>query len=159
MHRVAQLVGHVRARMGPDDEALVRRLLPPGPLAAFAQMPMADQRHGLDAARHLLAAGHRDADLLAAALLHDVAKGYRLRLWHRVAGVLLAALTPRLLARLASPRERSWRYPFHLFLEHGPMSADAALAAGCSERCAEFIRGSSSELALQAALRAADEAS
>jgi len=39
------------------------------------------------------------------------------------------------------------------------MSADAALAAGCSQRCAEFIRGSSGERALQAALHAADEAS
>lgn len=159
MHRVAQLVSHVRARVSPDDEALARRILPPGALALFARMPRADQRHGLDAAQHLLAAGHDDTDLLAAALLHDAAKGHRLRLWHRITGVLLEALAPRLLARLASPQERSWRYPFHLFVQHGPMSANAALAAGCSVRCADFISGSSAELSLQAALHAADEAS
>ena len=31
-------------------------------------------------------AGHHDPELLVAALLHDAAKGERMRLWHRVAG-------------------------------------------------------------------------
>jgi hypothetical protein len=39
------------------------------------------------------------------------------------------------------------------------MSADAARTAGCSDRCAAFIRGISPEMSLQAALIAADEAS
>lgn len=159
MHRVTQLVSHVRAHVSAEDEALARRILRPGALALFAQMPTADQRHGLDAAQQLQAAGHDDTDLLAAALLHDAAKGHRLRLWHRVSCVVLHAMAPRLLTRLALPQEQSWRYPFHLFLRHAPMSADAALAAGCSARCADFIRGSSAELPLQAALHAADEAS
>ncbi len=159
MHRVAQLVSHVRASVSADEEAFVRRVLPPGAVALFDAMPVADRRHGLDVAERLLMAGERDDDLLAAALLHDAAKGRRMRLWHRVCGVLLQAVAPRALARLASPRQRSWRYPFHLYLHHGPMSAEAARAAGCSDRCARFIRGISSEMPLQAALQAADEAS
>lgn len=159
MHRVAQFVNHVRARVSPDEEAFVRRALPAKAVTLFASMPVADRRHGLDVAEHLLAAGHRDPDLIAAALLHDAAKGRRLRLWHRVVGVLLEAAAPRLLFRLASPRSRSWRYAFHVYLHHAPMSAEAARAAGCSDRCGAFIRGISPEMSLQAALLAADEAS
>lgn len=159
MHRVSQLLDHVTARVRPDEAVLARRVLPAGAWPLFEAMPVADRRHGLDVAQRLLAAGHDDPDLLAAALLHDAAKGHRMRLWHRVSGVLLEALAPRLLARLASPRPSSWRYPSHLYLHHGPMSAVAALAAGCSPRCADFIRGQGSDMRLQAALLAADEAS
>ncbi len=82
-----------------------------------------------------------------------------MRLWHRVTGVLLEAVAPRTLARLASPDQRSWRYPFHLYLHHAALSADAALAAGCSPRTAALIRGSidPADAPLAAALRRADE--
>jgi hypothetical protein len=142
--------------------ALAARTLPPGGYALFAGMPAADRRHGLDVMLQLLDAGRDDPDLLAAALLHDAAKGRRMRLWHRVVGVLLDALAPSLLRRLAIDQPRSWRYPFHLYLHHGPMSAEAARAAGCSERTVGFIRGQAggdADRALLAALRAADEAS
>jgi hypothetical protein len=124
-------------------------------------MPTADRRHALDVAARLIEAGHADADLLAAAMLHDAAKGRRMRLWHRVAGVLLEAGSRRTLLRLASPDERSWRYPFHLYLHHAALSADAALAAGCTPRTAAFIRRLTepSDALLAAALRSADEGS
>ena len=127
--------------------------------ALFTQMPTADRRHALDVAARLVAAGQHDPDLLAAALLHDAAKGHRMRLWHRVGGVLLEAVSRRGLARLALSDERSWRYPFHLYLHHAALSADAALAAGCSSRSAAFIRGSTepADAALAAALHRADE--
>ena len=122
-------------------------------------MPTADRRHALDVMARLVAAGEEDPDLLAAALLHDVAKGHRMRLWHRVSGVLLEAAAPRALARLASSDDGSWRYPFHLYLHHAALSANAALAAGCSPRAAAFIRGAAdpADAALAAALRRADE--
>jgi hypothetical protein len=159
IYRVAQFVGQVRERVSDDEESFVRRVLPAKAATLFAGMPVADRRNGLDVAERLQASGQRDPDLLAAALLHDAAKGHRMRLWHRVSGVLLQALAPRFLGRLASPRETSWRYPFHLYLHHGPMSAEAARAAGCSDRCAAFIRGISPEMSLQSQLQAADEAS
>jgi hypothetical protein len=140
---------------------MARRILTPEVWPLFARMPVADRRHALDVARRLRDAGHDDPDLLAAALLHDAAKGRRMRLWHRVGGVLLEAFAPRLLARLAHPDPRSWRHPFHIYLHHAPMSADAALAAGCPPRVAAFIRGTpaAADAPLAAALRAADEAS
>lgn len=161
MHRVEQFIGHLTARVRADEAALARRILPAAAWPLFAAMPVADRRHALDVVQHLLAAGHDDAELLQAALLHDAAKGRRMRLWHRVTGVLLEAFAPRTLARLASPDPKSWRHAFHLYLHHAELSADAARAAGCSERAAAFIRGavSDADAPLAAAFHAADEAS
>jgi hypothetical protein len=161
VHRVAQFIGHLTARVEPAEEAGARHLLPESAWPLFVAMPTVDRRHALDVAGRLLAAGQTDPDLLAAAMLHDAAKGHRMRLWHRVAGVLLGAIAPRSLARLASPDERSWRYPFHLYLHHSALSAEAAVRAGCSRRAADLIRGSSepSDALILAALRRADEAS
>jgi hypothetical protein len=161
MHRVGQFIGHVTARVRPEEEAFARRVLPPRAAALFDAMPVADRRHALDVARRLTDAGHDDPELLAAALLHDAAKGDRMRLWHRVGGVLLEAVAPSLLRRMASPDPASWRHGFHLYLHHGPMSAEAALRAGCGARTAAFIRAevSGTDAPLLAALRAADEAS
>jgi len=161
VHRVGQFVAHVRARVDPSEEALVERVLPPAAQTLFREMPVADRRHGLDVAHQLLASGHDDRDLLAAALLHDAGKGHRLRLWHRVSGVLLEAFAPGALRGLARPDPHSWRYPFHLYLHHDAISAQMAVSAGCEPRTGSFIRGQPSETdaALQAALKAADDAS
>lgn len=137
------------------------RVLPEGGVRLFAAMPVGDRRHALDVADRLLVAGHDDRDLLGAALLHDAAKGHRMRLWHRVAGVLLEALAPSVLGRLANPDPRSWRHPFHLYLHHGPMSAALAMESGCAPRVGAFIRGemrSAADERLLAALRKADDA-
>lgn len=154
-----QFIGHLTARVDPGEVEVARRLLPDSAWPLFTGMSTADRRHALDVVARLAAAGQRDPDLLAAALLHDAAKGVRMRLWHRVAGVLLQAIAPRALARLASADERTWRYPFHLFLHHAALSADAASAAGCTPRAAAFIRGSAApaDATLAAALHLADE--
>jgi hypothetical protein len=141
---------------------MARRVLPPRAFALFEAMPVADRRHALDVVGHLLTAGRDDPELLAAALLHDAAKGHRMRLWHRVVGVLLEAFAPGALQRLARDARGSWRYPFHLYLHHEALSAEAAVVAGCSPRVAAFIRGepaTETDVPLLAALAAADEAS
>ena len=140
----------------------MRRTLPPGGVALFESMPVADRRHGLDVAEILLRGGHDDPDLLGAALLHDAAKGYRMRLRHRVAGVLLEAFAPSVLRRLADPDPTSRGHPFHLYLPHAPISAEMAAAAGCSQRVAAFIRGAPAtddDARLLRALETADDAS
>ncbi len=163
MHRVAQFVAHVRARVEPDEQAEARSLLTDAAWRLFAAMPVADRRHALDVVARLRHDWDADPDLFAAALLHDVAKGDRMRLWHRVAGVLLEAWAPRLLRRLASPDPGSWRHPFHLYLHHQQLSADLAEAAGCSSRTVAILRGDvpahPSDARLAAALKAADDAS
>ncbi len=161
MHRVTQFVGHITARVGPAETEAAHQVLPRGAWDIFDAMPVGDRRHGLDVARRLGAAGHTDPDLLTAALLHDCAKGSRMRLWHRVAGVLLEAGAPRLLARLVSPNPASWRHGLYLYLHHPQMSAAATLDAGCSQRVAHFIAGTvgPADAALAAALHRADQAS
>ena len=161
MHRVEQFFGHIRASVTPAETANARALLPDTASALFAAMPVADRRHALDVVARLVDAQQDDPDLLAAALLHDAGKGHRMRLWHRVGGVLLEAVAPLLLARLESPDPRSWRYPFHLYRHHASLSADAAGDAGCSPRTVAFIRGTPGlgDASLAAALASADEAS
>lgn len=162
MHRVGQFVAHVRARVAPYEEAFAHRVLPPRAASAFDEMPVADRRHGLDVTARLLAEGHDSPDVLAAALLHDVAKGSRMRLWHRVAGVLLETIAPRLLGRLADPRPASWRHGLYLYLHHARMSAEVAEAVGCSPSTVRLLRGEADgdrEARLLRALRAADDAS
>jgi hypothetical protein len=160
-HRVGQFLGHVRASVSPAETATARGLLPDSAWPLFAAMPVADRRHALDVVGRLTVSGHDDPDLLVAALLHDAAKGHRMRLWHRVAGVLLESLAPSRLERLASSDPRSWRYPFHLYLHHADLSADAAAGAGCSDRSVAFIRGRArgADASLAAAFASADEAS
>ncbi len=124
-------------------------------------MPVADRRHALDVTERLMAAGVDDRDVLTAALLHDAGKGHRMRLWHRVGGVLLQAIAPAVLRRLAEPVSASWRYGFHLYLHHPQLSAELATAAGVSGRAADFIRGQArdEDAQLLRALTAADDAS
>lgn len=161
MYRVEQFLDHLRARVSADEAALAHRLLPAAARSLFDGMPVADRRHAVDVMARLLDAGHDDPDLLAAALLHDSGKGHRMRLWHRVSGVLLEAIAPRMLTRLASAEPGSWRYPFHLYLHHAQLSADAAVDAGCTPRTVAFIRGTvdGADASLAAVLRTADEAS
>jgi hypothetical protein len=156
-----QAVAHVRARVQPAEEAVARRILPDRAFALYRAMPVADRRHALDVVDRLLAAGHDDADLLAAALLHDTAKGDRMRLWHRASGVLLDALAPALLRRLERDDPRSWRHPYHLYLHHASLSADLAVSAGCGPRVEAFIIGrvDDADAHLLAALKRADDAS
>ena len=161
MHRVGQFVAHIRARVAPSEDRFAAGVLGSPGLELFRAMPVADRRHGLDVAERLVAAGTDDPDVLGAALLHDAAKGHRMRLWHRVTGVLLESLAPSLLRRLADPEPGSWRHPFHLYLHHEPMSAELALAAGCSPRLASFIEGTAdgADALFQRALKVADDAS
>jgi hypothetical protein len=154
-------VAHLRARVDTAEEEVAHHILPPRAFELFAAMPVADRRHALDVVHRLLADGHDDADLLAAALMHDVAKGRRMRLSHRVGGVFLETVAPSLLRRLASTEPRSWRHGFHLYLHHGPISADLAVAAGCSARAGALIRGDTADAdaRLVGALKLADDAS
>src|SRR5579862_4751313 len=81
-----------------DDRAILDATLPPGGRALFATMSLNDQRHSLSVYRALRARGCDDAEMLAAALLHDSGKGNgRVRLWVRPPFVLLRRFAPGVL--------------------------------------------------------------
>ncbi|RLC68630.1 MAG: hypothetical protein DRI52_09655, partial [Chloroflexi bacterium] len=95
MYRVRQFWWALRAQVPADAWPIIEANLTAEQLALFRTMPPSDQRHSLNVYRTLLAEGQTNQDLLVAALLHDVGKaGGQLRLWHRVAIVLLRAFWP-----------------------------------------------------------------
>ena len=158
LYRSRQFFAALRPRVDASlrDEAFV--LLAEPQRRLFASMMTRDQQHCLDVYRRLRAAGHDEADLLIAALLHDCGKG-PVALWHRVVFVLLQGAAPALLRRIALESDGAgWRATMHRCLHHEALGAQLARAAGCSARTAALIRGEAEDRAL-VALHNADEAS
>jgi hypothetical protein len=160
-YRSRQFFGALRARLEDEERAEVAAHLTPAEQHLFYSMDLRDQRHALDVFRVLNSGGQRDASLLAAAFLHDVGKG-PIRLWQRVAFVLLRAASPRLLRRLASGEGGGWRGALARSLDHAERGAGLAEAAGSTAETVRLIRlhrsppGDDGALAL---LQAADESS
>jgi len=160
-YRSRQFLGAVRARVGEDERAEVAARLTPQEQSLFFSMDLSDQRHALDVFRMLKANGQRDASLLAAALLHDVGKG-RITVWQRVAFVLLNAVSPRLLCRLASGHGSGWRGALARSLDHAERGAALAEAAGSTLETVRLIRlhrAPAGDDAALGMLQAADEGS
>ena len=187
MYRVRQFGQALGAWLQPggaEDEATVRDLrMPAAAVSLFEAMPRHDRHHALRVVRSLKAQGRSQPELLAAALLHDVGKSGqwgapgntfgdegsssvglgRVRLWHRVATVLLRAAWPGLLERIGRDAGRGkWRIPFYVQMHHAAIGARLAAQAGCSPATVALIRhhedapaGAGDEWL--AALRAADD--
>lgn len=170
-YRIRQFLASLRPAISPAEWRTLAGWLPPRAALLFQRMSPRDQRHSLNVAQTLTVGGHDQPDLLAAALLHDVAKsvqpGKRLRLRHRVVIVLLNAANPQWVSRLASDDPGSWRYPFYVHLNHPAMGAVLVEEAGCSPLTVELVRRHQARLAtapagqveeLLALLQAADDA-
>jgi hypothetical protein len=165
-YRVQQFLAALSLR-GPVEEAVLRAHLNPAQVKLFRLMPASEQRHAFAVLHTLQRERPAEAALAQAALLHDVGKGERVRLWHRVAAVLLEAIHPTLLRWVALNEPGSWRYPFFVLLHHASYGAELAAAAGTDPLAVALIRwhGTASEesgldlrgQALLAALRSADE--
>ncbi len=139
MYRSRQLFGALKADVGEADRARVARCLSPEQQRLFYTMAPRDQRHALDVLHNLERQGHDDQALLAAALLHDVGKG-AIRLWQRVAFVLLKAASPRLLERAASQDGSPWRRALWRSLHHAELGAALAEASGAPAETVRLVR-------------------
>lgn len=98
----------------------------------YALASEADERHARATAEALRRMG-ADEELVAAGLLHDIAKPRETRIWHRVAAVLLER-APRVRQRLAGGDGTFARY-----LDHARRGADEARRRGASERVVRLI--------------------
>ncbi len=73
--KARQLGRHLVARVSARERDELGAWLRPAELELYDAMHVADRRHGLDVAAVLRRGGVRDRDVLAAAVLHDCAKG------------------------------------------------------------------------------------
>jgi putative nucleotidyltransferase with HDIG domain len=133
-HRVGQFWRHASARVSEDEVEAAQRLLGPalGPL--FAQLPVNDQRHGLDVLETVRRLeGQPDRLLQQAALLHDVGKaGAEFSVVDRSLTVLLRAASPRLLQVVLRARHGFARR-HNLYVDHARIGAERLRAAGAPE--------------------------
>jgi len=160
--KVRQFFRHVFGRVSEVERTEVATWLTPAQLELYDSMHRADRRHGLDVVNALRAGGHDDPDVLVAGLLHDCGKGQKVGLWHRVAWSLADHYGgPNGDLRRALSRLPGFGRAFTTLDLHAETSAALALAAGCSQRCAELIRhqADATDDELGVALRLADEAS
>jgi hypothetical protein len=138
-YRIRQFWRALTARVRTEEWSLVRGVLSEPAVFLFAGMPRQDQRHGLDVLYGLRERGADAPELLAAALLHDVGKSEGVRTRHRVFAVLVRAVHPEWLDRVASPDPDDWRFPLWLQLRHAQRGADLAEAAGCGAATVQLI--------------------
>ncbi len=139
VYRLRQFFQALGTRIRPGQIAVPDGYLSQEQQALFACLSPADQLHSLKVFHTLREQGHRETDLLVAALLHDTGKAVGpLPLLHRVAIVLLG---DGRWERLASPHPGSWRYPFFVYQQHAAAGARLARMAGCSPLTIELIQG------------------
>jgi putative nucleotidyltransferase with HDIG domain len=92
-----------------------------------------DARHAERTAAVLRELG-ADEELILAGLLHDRGKPEQTRLWHRIAGVLLGRLAPRVRDRIGRGESTFARY-----LDHARRGAAQARLEGRPERVVRLI--------------------
>jgi hypothetical protein len=140
-YRIGQFWEALTAFPAPEELARARQVLSPPLMELFLGLRMEDQAHSLKVFQRLCELGYLDADLLAAALLHDVGKSrYRLHLWERILIVLGKAFFPSKVKSWGQSQPRGWRRPFVIAEQHPHWGAEMAIQAGASSFTASLIR-------------------
>ncbi len=138
--RVRQFLRALAARHLPPDDRAAAEVLPPHLLALFRRMPPEDRLHGLEMLALLRAAGHSDAILLQAGLLHDFGKADSpVGIRHRILRVLLAGYVPPLWRWLCGTPS-GWRKAFFVVAQHPEIGAQRLAAAGADVELVELVR-------------------
>src|SRR5438093_4569191 len=160
LYRARQFAQALRPRVDGDRLGEAQALLGPRLSELFLSMSPRDQQHCLAVYGKLLATGWTDGEMLAAALLHDCGKGALaggpVRLRYRVAYVVVDALAPTFLRRLARCSAG-----LAVLAEHAERGAELAAKYGATPQSVRLM------LAMEApeagderacALRSADDA-
>ena len=119
----------------------IRAYLTPSQLTLFRRLQKSEQWHAFSVLQTLLESGQKNADLLNAALLHDLGKiHYPLKVWERVMIVMVRRFAPRLLQRWGQETPQGLSKPFVVACHHAEWGADLAARAGASKLTIELIR-------------------
>lgn len=127
VHLVRRFFGYLRAQpLSPTEQAIVATMLSPDLHRLFTGQPHQDQRHAFEVASRT---GHRRADVLEAALTHDVGKS-------------VAHLGPfgRSAATLWSFTPFTVRGRWQTYLDHGAIGAEMLERAGATDFTVAFAR-------------------
>jgi putative nucleotidyltransferase with HDIG domain len=136
MHRVGQFWRHASASVTPQERANAERVL--GQLAIlFFELPVNDQRHGLDVLKTLTQLEGQPSQLLQqAALLHDLGKSEaHFSVIERSLTVFLRAVSPKTLKALQRSRPEFARR-HRIYGDHARIGAERLRAAGAAELAA-----------------------
>ena len=136
MRRVGQFWRHASARVTPQERANAERIL--GALAPFfLDLPVNDQRHGLDVLETVTLLERQPGQLLEqAALLHDLGKSEaHFSVIERSLTVFLRAISPRILRALQRSRPAFARR-YGIYADHARIGADRLRAAGAADLAA-----------------------
>lgn len=141
-YRVWQFWRVVTARpLDKKKEEEIKRILSPEQQRLFGRFSASEQQHSYRVYAALRQAGQNDADLMAAAFLHDVGKTCVPRSWwDRVVVVLGQAFLPRRTAVWAQGKTAGLTRPFVVKARHAEWGAALAEAAGCSPTTIALIR-------------------
>src|SRR5260370_11635816 len=134
LHRVGQFWRHASARVGPGESVKAQRILAAELTALFGELPVNDQRHGLDVLETLTRIEPDRTRLLQqAALLHDVGKaGVRFSVIDRSLSVFLQALSPRLFDAMLAARPGFARR-YRAYVAHARIGAERLPAPGAAD--------------------------
>ncbi|MBN1265696.1 MAG: HD domain-containing protein [Anaerolineales bacterium] len=139
--RVRQFFHALAAPLVPTDFILIEQVLKPELRELFLRMAPAERNHSIQVYQTLTEQGHRDKDLLAAALLHDVGKiQFPVRLYERVLIVLLTPLMRKLDKKPVKDRQSRLMNLMRAAAEHPQWGADLVQQAGGSEELAWLVR-------------------
>jgi hypothetical protein len=140
-YRFRQGLRALGAWLHSADNGLAEQYLSPALFALFRQMRRSERQHSLRVLNALIASGNTHPDLLAAALLHDVAKTcVPFYLPEKVLVVLVKATFPGLYRRWGSGSSQGWRRPFAVSVQHPAWGAEMVVRAGGTPLTAELIR-------------------
>jgi len=148
-YRISQFFSRLNPA-GPADTEAIEAFLSQGQVPLFRSLPVDEQRHALAVLTRLEESGKIELLLAQAALFHDAGKAIRgksagpvappVRIWHRVALVLLDAVSPELVKRVARDRPDDWRYPLYVLAFHAELGAELAQRAGLEAAAVDLVR-------------------
>jgi hypothetical protein len=137
LHRVGQFWRHASAAVTPADRRRAEALLGPSLAPFLFELPVNDQRHGIDVLHTLLRIDPQAGPVLQqAALLHDIGKqGSRFSVIDRSLTVFLKATWPRSLRLLVRIVPR-FGARLEVYQDHARLGAERLRAAGATELAA-----------------------